>query len=482
MKKLVSILLTLAVALSLLVVPAVVSAGTTDYTEAVLSAADNLAANQNTDGGFDWGQPDGDPDLPAAGSPTNTLGITAMGILEGYKLEDKVAYETALGNAYNYVVDNLPAYESGVETTKGADSFPDVTFLIGLANTPVLATPSDAADLAKARWDTKVTALGSATLMAESIRDTRHGQNYDSLIPWDLEAAVKAALALDAYFPGDSNDYPQQAKDIAAVIRNSVDDTAGTYFSSTDETQEGYVCGLTGAIEAFVEVGEYSAKTTELKALLLDVQQDDGYWNWYGASPADKAVQDTAYAVMALLRQGDNDAIAAAQKGADWLVLSQYSGGGWYAEGDIAPENLEVDSEAAWAIKVMLDEFGTTVSMTADVPDIVAISVDPTVIDFGTLLPGDTSDEKQVTVENIGTHTVNVSANVDAASSTDLFYSNLQMVLSSTWTTGPNWTNVITGLAMGKSQVTRIQLPVPDDYTPLGVESGTLVFEATAAA
>lgn len=122
----------------------------------------------------------------------------------------------------------------------------------------------------------------------------------------------------------------------------------------------------------------------------------------------------------------------------------------------------------------------SSVGLTADVPDIVAISATPTSIDFGTLYPGQTSDVESITVTNIGTHTVNVSASLDASS--DALFDNLGMRFDSSGSfgTGPNWTDIITNLAMDGSTYVQTRLPVPSDYTPSGTETGLLVFEATA--
>ena len=125
-------------------------------------------------------------------------------------------------------------------------------------------------------------------------------------------------------------------------------------------------------------------------------------------------------------------------------------------------------------------EPSSSVGLTANVPDIVAISAAPTSIDFGTLYPGQTSSVESINVTNIGTHTVNVSASLDN-SSADLFKANLQLSIGSGWiTTAPSWPSLITGLTMGASKTVYNQLPVPLNYTPSGIEKGLLVFEATA--
>ena len=122
----------------------------------------------------------------------------------------------------------------------------------------------------------------------------------------------------------------------------------------------------------------------------------------------------------------------------------------------------------------------SSVGLTANVPDIVAISAAPTSIDFGTLYPGQTSSVESITVTNIGTHTVNVSASLDSSSAA-LFKDNLVMRFDATgsFVTGP-WDDIITNLAMDVSRYVQTRLPVPSNYTPSGTETGLLVFEATA--
>jgi len=340
-----------------------------DRATAISLATHKLINEQNEDGGFAWQLPD-----PAGSSYTNVLGITAISILKWQQeVSDKSAYYESLAKAYKYVVDKEPIYEwDGTkynETTKGVDSFPDITFLIWLAeaaaNDSVLlgkisdlqgstVTSEDIAKLAQTRWDDMVlykgsttqTPNGTATTMAERIRDSRHSQNYDSLILWDLEAAVKAALTLHEYFPLDG--YNSQAQDIGDVILASIND--GTYFDSYDTNQDDYVLGLTGAIEAFSELNTNSDTAMELKAILLGLQKADGSWDYYGSAPASMSVQATAYAVMALVKKGDDDALIGARKGANWLVKNQKADGGWYSEGGTGDEYLEIDSEAAWAL------------------------------------------------------------------------------------------------------------------------------------
>ena len=114
--------------------------------------------------------------------------------------------------------------------------------------------------------------------------------------------------------------------------------------------------------------------------------------------------------------------------------------------------------------------------LTVEVPDIVAISVDPTSIDYGTILPGQTSAQKNVTVTNIGTHSVTVDIDVSPDSGTVFDYLELY---KSGWIVGTSWDDFITGLGMNASSSVATRLPVPSSYVPGGDEDAALIFTAT---
>ena len=123
----------------------------------------------------------------------------------------------------------------------------------------------------------------------------------------------------------------------------------------------------------------------------------------------------------------------------------------------------------------------TGTELEVDVPDIVAISVDPTSIDFGTLIPGQTSAEFAITVENIGTHEVDVDADV---SGSVLFTNNLELRNApdgDPWGINAPWSLIVENLAMGDSEALETRLPVPSNYVPAGVKTATLTFTASAS-
>lgn len=490
-KKVLGILLTLVLVVSLGLVTAVpVGAATTaDYNAAVIKAADWLEVNQNDDGGFGW--------VLGSQPSHNVIGITAMGILKAYELDAKPKYRTALAEAYNFAVLKPPTYAWDTikgyfeKDPKGVDSFPDITFLVWLANAAaddesllteinVLQEPdimaTDIAALAKLRWDNRILYIGSsaetplngtATSYAEWLRDFRSGT--PALIPWDLGAGVKAALTLDFYYPEQG--YAGQAVEIANVIYDSLYVVSPPDFNILEPVESMFINGISGALEAFVEVNLYPDKVTDLTDILLHYQHADGYWNYHDVEGAQMSVQDTAYAVMALLRQGDANSLVAAQKGANWLVSSQLDMGGWFWVEGSTTEYAEIDSEAAWAIKVLLDISDSLRMIAAYIPKI-GISVTPLAVDFGSVTPGIDSDTKTVTVKNTGNVKENFSATLTNISDPDVYTGGLKIGadLVSAW-------GGETGVEVSVEKVESLVLRVPAEIAP-GTYTAVLVFWA----
>jgi len=320
-----------------------------DRETAILAAADRLVETQNTDGGFDWVFDDN----PASDSATNCLGITAMGILKAHELEDKATYETALAKAYGYAKVNTARYV-----------YPDVTYLVWLADAAAAdaslldaiiaevpgTTIQDIRTLAESIWTTRMAGgpygtdgLGlDAAGRAVKELEARATAGYGGLGFWDLEAAVKAALALGL---------DADAQAIAGVMYANLQSGAPYYFDITDTSTICYVLALSGTIEAFLEVGVYPTMARTMTDQLIAFQDEAGYWDEVAAPMWYESVQSTAYAVMALVAQDDPDALVAAQSGSDWLVGRQTVDGGWNPiEKDYFVENLEVNSEVAWAL------------------------------------------------------------------------------------------------------------------------------------
>lgn len=127
----------------------------------------------------------------------------------------------------------------------------------------------------------------------------------------------------------------------------------------------------------------------------------------------------------------------------------------------------------------VLVQGNTAVSLTAETPTIIAINVDPTSIDFGTVNPGDVVPGPNITVENIGTVKVSVDASLDPLTGTVFNYLKLNGVPSPGY--GGDWADyIISGLKPSLNHTLTTVLDVPPTYTAQGSEATTLIFEATA--
>lgn len=106
------------------------------------------------------------------------------------------------------------------------------------------------------------------------------------------------------------------------------------------------------------------------------------------------------------------------------------------------------------------------------VSDVVAITVAPSSINFGSILtPGQTGNGGNVTVTNSGT----VPCNVTAAAPSSGVFQYIQL------NGAPVSSYAVSGLTVGASDVATATLPVPAGYTPTGQESGTITFTAVSA-
>jgi hypothetical protein len=113
--------------------------------------------------------------------------------------------------------------------------------------------------------------------------------------------------------------------------------------------------------------------------------------------------------------------------------------------------------------------------LVANAPDIVAISVSPSTINFGIVHPGDTTDPHTITVTNIGTHqNLTVDATVYGA---NLFVQYLRLD-GNPPDHPPSWYSLMTGLNAGASDTTNARLVIAADYAPEENATGILVFTA----
>lgn len=180
-----------------------------------------LIRTQNSDGGWEWDNPDTNPSTGVP-SPANTIGVTALGVLEAYgKLPNGdliLVYQNLMQvctPAYGLMV----TYSGNPAPSKHRIRGPDITFLTRLTQ---FLKDNHYADFAKTRWESAKTEFGAgtATGFAQFIRHTRKSQGLPAIISWDINLYIQGLLALHRLEPGGGFDV--QAKEMAEVIYTSL--------------------------------------------------------------------------------------------------------------------------------------------------------------------------------------------------------------------------------------------------------------------
>lgn len=210
---------------------------------------------------------------------------------------------------------------------------------------------------------------------------------------------------------------------------------------------------------------------------------------WYNTFNDDgngpSAITNTSYGWLASGAPGPPIPAGGTAAGHTGGTLAQWKAGaigtGITATTTVLRLEIEVDSWVmdcqAQVRNILVVRVGSSVSMNANVPDIVAISVSPANINFGTVLPGNTASGANIVVANIGTHEVDVNAQIP----TGTVFQYLELSPAGSGWLSRNWPDIVTDLAMGNSATLQTQLPVPAGYTPGGRETATIVFIARAS-
>lgn len=280
------------------------------------------------DGGWDFTLAAGASAHTAAASPENLYGATALG----------------LWAARTSGCDSMRLFEGALDAGLGmqarpeVDSPPDFVFGIRLAD---LADNPGFATLARARYDAKLAANGGAAGLATLIRDFRHNNNADALIPYDLGWLVLGAAALDDALPAAG--YHADADTYANIADAAL---ASPYFDLDDETQPFYATGVAWAQVVAARVHDHST-LVHARARLLAAQQSDGSW--------EDDLDATAHALQTLALTNYHPPHVA-RRGAHWLVEAQATSGAW-----IDPANIEtpqVEGEILLGLVLSRPELG----------------------------------------------------------------------------------------------------------------------------
>jgi hypothetical protein len=327
------------------------------------------------DAGWNWALPDF---FHNGTSYSNLTGVIANSVFEVYELTGDAALFTTLSD----VADHIMATGPGAYPT--AFSYPgDIMFLLRWSQLPHVVDPVPYQNMAAALWSYRLAGspLGTATSVAEKIRDARAGSYQNGIIAWDIGVYCQALMMLDAALPG--NGYAADAAAMAEVLWQDSFALNPGYFdfdgrckgydpTYTNKDYWWYALGISGLIQAFETTGTHLGDIPLLQTRMLECQYPDGAFGDQYGTPTDVNTRDwqtTAYAVQALTQFLPQTAAtgAATYAAGTWLGATQdVSGGFVYSDGYHYPE---IGAEAARALAFAFETAGASLVATVDGPD-----------------------------------------------------------------------------------------------------------------
>ncbi len=293
--------------------------------DSIIAGADRLVATQNNDGGWLWENPTTGEDT----SSTNTFGVTALGLLDAYKLTTDSRYLAAAEVTGESLVVKVP------DATSGKFYSQDIEFLVELGEITAESKYTTKAENVMTYFmtqDNRYCATDGCTALELADKYANIYPTIAGLTEWQLASWVRAAKAVEKII---------WANEMISEMNADI----GAYFNMEDSIQDNYILGLSGIISA--------TGNSEAIQKLKESQETDGFWIEHEDGDTNN-VQATAYAVMALMSVNEMTEVI---NGALWLVNIQLVDGGWND-----PENTEVTSEAIQAISDLGDIDGSIIT------------------------------------------------------------------------------------------------------------------------
>jgi hypothetical protein len=348
--------------LSVILVVTMTGIASAGFMDAMQAGADRLTALQQNDGGWDWPLDDGNPNNA---SPLNTVGPIAMGLAQAYKWTGDASHLAALGNAGSLLLsktNNFSPWDgylaAELDSVFGGTTYTD--YVKANFYGPLAAGTYDR-NGAGTLYDT----AGYVNL----IRTARAGQGIANLAAWDIGMGLVGAAAVGAATP-----------DWVSGTKAEIDELDGNAYYD--------VIGLAGAIYGLAYVGEdfdptageHAAASTlvDLAGILASYQITLGGFTWNSnfvvSNDDNEAIQETAYAILALNEVNRSAYLNHIQGAGGYLIAAQLGTGGWeqYAN---SGENNEVTGEALWGVATAVPEPGTILMLGFGALGLVACAV-----------------------------------------------------------------------------------------------------------
>jgi hypothetical protein len=452
---------------------ALIAAGESTGSAPITNALAYIKSTQQANGGFlSWGSTNSETDawaigaIWAAGEDPDGVGWSSTA--DNTPVDDLLDYQQ-LGGDFYFLDDDSGAWPS--QTTAKA-----IIALLGKPYPVVALEPTGEEGVTvdvRIEGQSSTVWSGSVTVTESSITATNSGETYYFEEPTALGALDEAAQA--GGFTYETTD--EWGSPFITSIAGEEGSTTSAWLYRVD-----HFSALVGAGD-FV-LGETTPPDPPHREVLFYYISDN---NW-GALPLRVEVDNVEPAV------GEQFTVTVTQYSDDTGEWSPCEGAtvradANYTTGALGTVGITVDRDATLEVYAEKESFirsnrvavtvgtgsgaVTEVGLTATIVPAIAITVEPNSLDFGELGPRDTSDPQVITITNVGAWDVEVTCEV-AGEAGDLYFEGLEL-------DGDLWDVFLEIINRGGDAECSATLAVPESYTGVGEQSGTVIFWAAEA-
>jgi len=493
-----------------------IAAGESPSSDIVSDSVAFILSNQNGDGGWSWGVgADSDADdtaaavmaLVAAGeSSSSTPIINALAYIKSTQMDN--------GGFESWGSTNADTDSWGIDAIVAASQDPtDTTWTSGAGNDPVDDLLTFQQPDGSFYWQIgnpgmsihKTTACAITALLGEPFPVVvlpSEGVTIDVRVEGQSGTVWNGSVTVtESWITATSSGIPYHLEDPTALgALDKASQAGGFPYETTDEYGSLYVTSINGeepeGMSGWMYRVDYYSPMVGAADFILDEttppdpphQEVLFYYGEWGRPPLKIEVDKTEVHVdepfTATVTYYD-DAIQAWSPLDEATVHADQN----YTTGADGTVDITVDTDMTLSIYAEKDGFirsnkvtvtvgtgtgaASEVGFTADIIPAISFTVDPSSIDFGELGPRDTSDSHTITITNTGAWALLITCTVTDDAS-DLYVDGLKL-------DDEIWDLFNATIARDNYQETDATLTVPENYTWVGEQGGTIIFWASEA-
>jgi hypothetical protein len=455
------------------IVMALISAGESAGSTAVTDALDYIKSTQQANGGFEsWGSTNAETDswaisaIAASGEDPNGASWSSTG--DKTPVDDLLTYQQAGGEFY--FQDSYPGAWPSQTTAKA------VIALLGKSYPVVALEPTGEEGVSvdvRIEGENSTIWSDGVTVTESVITASNSGLPYYFEDPTAIGALDEAAQA--GGFAYETTD------EWGSLFITSIDGEAGSTTSAWLYRVDAYSVPV-GAADFIL--GETAPPDPPHREVLFYYISDN---NW-DAQPLRVEVDNTEPEV------SETFTVTVSEYSDDTNDWSPCEGATVHANSNYTTDalgtvDITLDTDATLEIYAEKESFirsnrvtvtvgtgsGTTgeVGLTATIIPAIAVTVEPSSLNFGELGPRDTSDPQVITITNVGAWEVEVTCDVNGEAG-DLYLEGLKL-------NGELWELFRETISRGSDTECSVTLTVPESYTGVGEQSGAVIFWAAEA-